>query len=360
MSLRTLLVKNLRILEHLELSIAENATLFCGENGAGKTSILEAIDFLSRGRSFRTHRLEPLLRTDTEAITVSGEVVEPQRTTHLGIQKSAKNTLLHCNQQKVNSISHHANLLPVVSLHPDCHQLVQGGARYRRNYLDWSAFHVKHEFLSEWRNNNRCLRQRNQVLRLGSSNQAQELDAWTEEFSKSGEKIDCTRSEIFKELTPIFDEYSRKLLPECQISWEYKRGWPEKETLKEALLRVAAQEQQQKTTRRGPHRAEIQLYLNNQSAASVASRGQQKLIAACLMLTQIEHVQKKNERKCIVLLDDIRAELDQDHANALLASLQSLQSQVIASAIEPEQVNLQAWANTAVFHVKQGICKPLA
>ena len=331
-------------------------TLFCGENGAGKTSILEAIDFLSRGRSFRSHRLEPLLRLGAEELIVSGEIAEDQHITHLGVQKSFKQTLLHCNQEKVNSISNHANYLPVVCLHPDCHQLIQGGARYRRNYLDWSAFHVKQNFLVDWRKYNKCLKQRNHVLRQESIDH-QELSAWTNKLSESGEAVDLARSKIFHEITPIFLEYSAKLLPECKISWSYYRGWPEEKSLQEALEQTLQRERQCRCTQRGPHRAEIKILLDQQEAAMAASRGQQKLIAACLMLAQIEYVRKKEGRSCIVLLDDIRAELDQTHADALFASLQTMKSQVIASAIESGQVSLEGWTNPKVFHVKHGICK---
>ena len=140
----------------MELSLAKDATVFFGENGAGKTSILEGIDFLSRGRTFRSRTLNPLLRNNTEQITINGKIVDRELITTLGIQKSLKEIKLHCNEEKVNNISTHASYLPVVSMHPDSHQLVQGGAKYRRNYIDWSAFHVKREYLQTWRNFNKC------------------------------------------------------------------------------------------------------------------------------------------------------------------------------------------------------------
>ncbi len=359
MALHTLLAENLRIIEHLELSLAENATIFCGENGVGKTSILEAIDFLSRGRSFRSRRLAPLLRIGSERLTVSGKVIEGEHTTHLGIQKSAEETILHCNQQKVESISNHASYLPVVCMHPDSHQLIQGGAQYRRNYLDWSAFHVKHEFLQEWRRYSKCLRQRNYTLRHGAK-QSKELAGWTQELRVIGEKIDLARSEIFEEVKLIFQQYTRNLVPECKVSLRYLRGWPSNLSLAEALERARQQELQNKTTHCGPHRADIKISLNEQDAALAASRGQQKLIVASLLLAQIDHAQQHSNRKCVVLLDDIRAELDHEHAHALIGALQKLKCQVFISAIEHEQVDLQGWNKTKVFHVKQGTCKLLA
>ena len=355
MTLHTIYIKNLRIIEHLELSLAQDATLFYGKNGAGKTSILEAIDFLSRGRTFRSHNLSPILRNESRQIIVSGKVVDGESTTTLGIQKSADETKLHCDQQKIQSIATHASYLPVIAIHPDSHMLVQGGARYRRNYLDWSAFHVKPEFLQEWRKFNKCLRQRNHVLR-NSTEKLPELPAWTKEFSAISNIMDQTRLRIFEEIKSIFDGFSSKLLPECQLELKYQKGWPNQQTLEDALDAARVKELKYKATRWGPQRADIKITLDQHDAKLAASRGQQKLIAASLLLAQIQHLQQHNARNCVVLLDDIRAELDQQHAHALFAALQSLKCQVFLSAIEPEDINLSGWEKAKMFHVKQGKC----
>jgi len=357
LALQTLLVQNLRIIEQLDVSFAADANLFIGENGAGKTSILEAIDILSRGRSFRERRTSPLLRKESEELTISGKTTSLEQTTHLGIQKSPRMTTLHCNQEKVASISNHASYLPVLSMHPDSHQLIQGGGKYRRNYLDWSAFHVKPQFLQNWRSYNKCLRQRNVALKNQVSEE--ELLVWTKQLAALGEEVDSARSQIFQEISPIFTEFASILLPECEISMNYQRGWPEDLFLEAALLEVRDQEVQGKSTRRGPHKADIKIFLNQQEAAAAASRGQQKLLAACLLLAQIDHIQTYSEQKCVVLLDDIRAELDQPHAHALISALQTLGCQVFITAIELEQIDLNGWEDTRVFHVKQGVCNPM-
>lgn len=356
MALHTLYIQNLRIIEHLELSLARDATLFYGENGAGKTSILEAIDFLSRGRTFRSRNIGPILRNKSKQIIARGKVVEGEQTATLGIQKSADEIKLHCDQQKTQSIATHASYLPVITIHPDSHMLIQGGARYRRNYLDWSAFHVKPDFLKEWRKFNKCLRQRNHILR-NSTEKILELPAWTKEFSNSSKAMDQTRLRIFNEIAPIFDEFSSKLLPECKLELSYLKGWPKQQTLEEALEAVRAKELKYKTTRLGPQRADIKITLDQHDANQAASRGQQKLIAISLLLAQIQHLQKHSARNCIVLLDDIKAELDKQHAHAVFAALQSLKCQVFLSAIEPDDIDLSGWENTKMFHVKQGKCK---
>jgi len=352
LALQNLLVQNVRIIEQLELSLAQDANLFVGENGAGKTSILEAIDVLSRGRSFREHRTSPLIRSQAEDLVVSGTVSADKSSTHLGIQKSTRKTLLHCNQEKVNTISNHASYLPVLSMHPDSHQLIQGSSKHRRNYLDWSAFHVKHDFLQTWREYNKCLRQRNQALRDQCNEN--ELLQWTKQLGLLGEKVNMARFEIFQEVIVIFYEYISKLLPECESTINYSRGWPEDVGLVEALSQLRDQERYSKSTRCGPHRADLKLFLDQHEASASASRGQQKLIAACLLLAQIEHIQQYQKQQCVVLLDDIRAELDHQHSQALLAALQGLGCQVFITAIEADQVDLQGWNDTKVFHVKQG------
>ncbi len=356
MALQTLLVQNLRIIEQLDLSLAQDANLFVGENGAGKTSILEAIDVLSRGRSFRERRTSPLIKQQTDELVVSGKVVVDGVSTHLGIQKSSKHTLLHCNQEKVASISNHASYLPALSMHPDSHQLIQGSGKYRRNYIDWSAFHVKHNFLMIWRDYNKCLRQRNSVLRNRGSEH--ELNIWTAQLSELGEDLNQSRKKIFNEIRPIFMKYSSILLPECKLEVNFHSGWQDDVALEEALNDMREQERMSKTTRSGPHRADIKILLNEQTASATASRGQQKLIAASMLLAQIDHIQQFNHRKCVVLLDDIRAELDQQHARALIKALQMLGCQVFITAIEAEQIDLEGWEETNVFHVKQGVCTP--
>ena len=82
-------------------------------------------------------------------------------------------------------------------------------------------------------------------------------------------------------------------------------------------------------------------------------------MAACLLLAQIKHIQQTGSQKCVVLLDDVRAELDSEHADALLIALQNLGCQVFITAIEQEQIDLSGWKDTKVFHVKQGVCKAM-
>ena len=356
MVLCSLSVRNFRLIERLEVEPSPQVSLFWGQNGAGKTSILETVDFLSRGRSFRSRRLSALLRQGARTLTVSGAVTEAGSTVHLGIEKSAHGRLLHCNRQKAETLSGHATRLPVASLHPDSHRLVQGSARYRRNYMDWSAFHVKPDFLPAWREYSRCHRQRNQVLRNRGT--TQELRAWTRKTAAAGEKIHIARSVMIEEIKPLFEIYASKLLPEVESALRYQRGWPaEAASLEAALEQAGARERRTQATQWGPHRAGLGLSLNRQPAAQVASRGQQKLIAASLVLAQVAHLQARTRRNCAVLLDDIGAELDAQHAGALIREVSALGCQTFLTALAPDDVDLQAWEQARVFHVKHGTCK---
>lgn len=357
MQLRSLSAHNFRLIERLEIRPGPQVTLFWGQNGAGKTSILETVDFLSRGRSFRSRRLDALLRKGARTLTVRGTVREAGVPTHLGIEKSAQGRVLLCNHRKAETLSAHAARLPVVALHPDSHRLVQGGARYRRNYIDWSAFHVKPDFLPAWREYSRCLRQRNQVLR--SRGGAREMQAWTQKTAAAGERVNIARSGIIEEISPVFEEYSRRLLPEAESTLRYSRGWPgESESLEAALVQARGRERRTLATHWGPHRAELSLSLNQHPAAQVASRGQQKLLATSLLLAQVAHLQARTRRECVVLLDDIGAELDRDHAGALVREVAALGCQAFMTALAPGDVDLQAWTQARMFHVKHGTCKP--
>ena len=201
------------------------------------------------------------------------------------------------------------------------------------------------------------MRQRNNLLRVGDES-SPEFEAWTQEFCHLSKKVSSTRSRIFSEINSIFTDYISILLPECSIQINFDRGWPNNKSLEEILRSGHQQEKKYRSTRWGPHRANLKIQLNQSNAYLGASRGQQKLIAACLILAQVSHLQKYDSRKCVVLLDDIMAELDAVHTHALFEALQKLKCQIFISTIEPNGMDLGGWSDTKMFHVKHGKCKP--
>src|SRR5262245_7399418 len=196
MSLAELRIENLRCIEAAELRFSAELNLIAGENGAGKTSILEAIFLLGRGRSFRTRSSERLIRHEQPKLTVFGRTDDvPAR--HAGIEIAADGgTRARINGENAQSLLELSGVFPVQAIDPEIHKLVDQGPERRRRWLDWLVFHVEPSFGVHWARYSRALKQRNAALRTSAS----EIDAWDSELVRNGEAISDARQRALERL----------------------------------------------------------------------------------------------------------------------------------------------------------------
>lgn len=353
MTIELLTVNNVRIIKHAEIQPSSSVNLITGPNAAGKTSLLEAIDILSRGRSFRTHLVERLVSSDHSELTVTARLRQPQGTSfNVGLEKSRAGTRARLQGSTTQSIAELAAYLPVQVLHPESHQLIQGGPGYRRAYLDWGTFHVKQRFLSVWRRYQRALNQRNAALR--TARESETVRAWHGELSETGECIDDFRQEYARALGLVIDEYVDELPGIARVKIAYRSGWPEGQTLAAVLDQEILVDIQRGHTRHGPHRAELEIKVDGRHATGTISRGQQKLLAATMILAQVRLFSQQTARSCVLLIDDLPAELERGYRVHLLCALARLDAQLFITAIDTEDLNIGTQLDTKRFHVKHG------
>lgn len=353
MSLERLQVDNIRIIQHVSLQPSPRLNVLAGPNAAGKTSLLEAIDCLSRGRSFRTRLTSSLLRRGAEAFVVSGQVRTPQgQNVGIGMKRSRQDTHLRLGGSPAQSIAALAYALPVRALHPQSHLLIQGPPAYRRAFLDWGVFHVESSFLAAWQRYRKALRQRNAALRQGLGQAA--VRAWHTELGSTAAVIDQLRGGYVGNLCAQLKRSLERLLEGVDCELSYRRGWPQEDDLASWLETSMTADRDAGHTRGGPHRAELSVRLDGQPAAEVASRGQQKLLAAALTLAQLNMFVAQTGRSCVCLVDDLPAELDREHRAHLLSALHELDAQLFVTTMEPESINSKAWPEAKVFHVEHG------
>src|SRR3954470_1261896 len=165
MPLAELRIENLRCIESASFEFSPELNLIAGENGAGKTSVLEAIFLLGRGRSFRTRSSERLIRHQQPRLTVFGRTDDaPVR--QAGVEIAADGgTRARINGEAAGSLLELSGVFPVQAIDPEIHKLVDQGAERRRRWLDWFVFHVEPTFAAHWSRYNRALKQRNAALR---------------------------------------------------------------------------------------------------------------------------------------------------------------------------------------------------
>lgn len=352
---------------------------FCfitGDNGSGKTSLLEAIYVSLNGKSFRTSKTKHIvshtqdqlssyegnfvLRTEFE---VDSSVDHSQRYT-VAIKKSVTDKYLaKVNGHPVSAISELAQALPSLIVEPKTFNLFSGGAISRRRLLDWIVFHVEPQFSNAWKSYNAVLKQRNSLLRTDRIDQLT-LGPWDAQLAKYGDQLHHWRQQSWAKLQTYFDKYAEGLLSEdirAKISTSYRSGWPASDgSMLNALTEHASRDITKGFTQIGAHRADLRFTFKGLPIEEGLSRGQQKLLVLALFLSAVSLVREIAGKQTLLLLDDIAAEIDEANLARLFRLFASQDARIIASGLD-DALFLRAFniaqleqRNVKMFHVEHG------
>ena len=332
MGLSRLQVTDFRCLQPAELHPDAHFTLISGPNASGKTSLLEAIYVLGRGRSFRTRRLEHLIRHGTERFVVFGEVDTSTRRVPMGVEGSRKGVRAQIDGDKPSSLAELALLLPVQIIDPEVHHLIEEGPSRRRRFLDWGVFHVE-QSLGHWQRYQQVLKQRNAALKARQPRAV--VSVWDRDLARSGEHLSAARSRYVSLLSPSAEIIGRNLLG-MELSLSYRNGWLKGQSMAEALQQSWSHDLEQGATQVGPHRAELGIRLGGMPVKDRISRGQQKLLAAALLIAQIKLFPEGSPVQPTLLLDDPAAELDDERLASLIREVSSQAVQLIVTTLHGE------------------------
>lgn len=354
-SLQKLSIRQLRNIASIDLQPGSGINVIHGDNGSGKTSILEAIHLLGLARSFRSSQLKPLIQHGADTTTVFGRL---SNRVNLGISRSLKGSgEIRIDGKTIKGAASLAQQLPIQLFNPDTFRILEGSPASRRQFIDWGVFHVEHPFLDHWRLARKALQQRNALLKRGAAKE--ELMPWTHSFAEQSEAVDALRAGYLERLLPHVNRVLASLLPDAGlIRFRYERGWDPDDDLAVVLATVVDRDRRYGHTQYGFHRAELRILVDEggQDAADILSRGQQKLVVCALKIAQGMLLQSENDTGCIYLIDDLPSELDVQNRERLCKLIEQLQSQVFITCIEPESLG-SPWSEDRemrLFHVKHG------
>lgn len=358
MRLSQLQIKYFRNLENVQLTPVNGVNLIVGDNASGKTSLLEAIYYLSHIRSFRTQFVTDLIQRQNPYLQLVANLESQDgNTIPVGIRRSKSKTEIRANKQAIKRVSDITAQFPVLAIHPDSYILISGSPSQRRQFLDWGVFHVEHGFFQTWQRFKTAILQRNASLKSKQQNNVCQL--WNKEIVNSANYIDQLRRQYFEKLQPYVVRLAHQFFIDDIVDIEYKRGWPVGKDLHEILTNNIHRDRLRGYTSYGPHRAEINIKVNGQSAQTCISRGQQKTLVAVLRLAQAMQFTESTKKLCVLLYDDLAAELDAQHRKLILNELSSMNIQLFITAIEESQIDLSAWHIKKKFHVEHGQLKDL-
>jgi DNA replication and repair protein RecF len=355
--IRQLDISNVRNINHAALVFDYKFNFFCGANGVGKTSVLEALYFLVSGKSFRTPRLRHFVQFGQQELLLFAGIdsANNDRDVKVGIRKHlAQPVEIKLNGEVQSSLLPVAMLIPMHVIAPDRSSLIDDDAECRRRFLDWGVFHVEQGFSVLWKQLRHVVKQRNALIKQQAD--CLELESWNQLLLSLSIQIQTMRADYLKQLEASF----RVLVADPAFSMQLDQGWPIDRTLQACLQTSMLLDKRLGYSQYGAHRADVKLLYNGQLAKSHLSRGQRKLFNIYLVLAQIHHLYHAHGKRTICLIDDLASELDASNRKNVYQQLNALDCQMFITGITIDPVLVQQNYKLKLFHVEQGHfrCQP--
>lgn len=343
-------LSDFRPYESLRFEPSEGVNILVGDNGAGKTSVLEAIGYLGMMRSFRGVPDNALVRDGATATVIRG-----------GIQGSSTETEVACdlpvegrrvvlvNRKRPQRLRDVLLSVPIVAFVPDDLDVIKRGPAVRRDYLDDLASRLWPQAGQDLTEYERCVRQRNALLKAdGRHTDLATLHVWEERMADAGARILLHRRSLAVALQPHLQGAYSVVGGEGTLAWSYRSTWGSeaagelddlKASLLDALERQRSKDMEVRTTTVGPHRDEPNLLLDDRPTRTHASQGEQRTTALALRFGAYRMIEEVRDHKPILLLDDVFSELDGERASRVVSLIDD--GQVFVTTARDDEVPIR-------------------
>ena len=352
MSISQLSLTDFRNLQSITLDFHPSINLISGDNGSGKTSLLEAIFILCQARSFRTHHLKKSIKHGKNSFLLFGRFSDYKA----GLSKSGDKFDIRVNGETIKRRSILVNKTPINIVNADSLNLITGSPQQRRQYLDWCMFHVEHSYSKYWQQYQHALKQRNKLLK--SKKDLNLLDYWDDYLIQPSLVLQSYRKTYCGEIERHIKSGMPGLLADVDISLEYQQGWHSSMSLQEALNKNREKDARAGFTHAGIHRDNLQILADGYPAVDVLSRGQLKRLSLALFIAALKILKQKSDRQLILLVDDLRAEMDESAQGKVYETLLEIGLQLFISNIESDVPEAIRGKDFKMFHVEHGMIKP--
>jgi DNA replication and repair protein RecF len=353
MKIKKLSLRNYRGYQSQEIDFGEGVHLFIGQNGSGKTNLLEAIYFLSLAKSYKTDD-ENLIRfnQDFSRIDAHYDSKDKGQKIRIIITKNKKKIIL--NGHEIQRLSDYIGQFNVVSFLPEDMQLIKGPPRHRRYFIDSMIGQMDKNYLIELSQYKKILKERNETIKTLSEHPNPDmtlLDIYTEQLAESANNLMFFRKRFIDDLNhhiktihPYLSNQDNQFkfiyLPSIQSHVE--------KTLKEQYRKDLFS----KTTTSGPHRDDYQFKINGSDAKDLASQGEQRIMILSLLLSITKIIYAVKKEQPILLLDDVFSELDALRQNKLIHFLNQSNLQTIITTTTTDHIENNILNDSNLYNVK--------
>lgn len=340
MKVSSLAIKQFRCFDSIKLRLDKFVVLIKGNNGTGKTSLLEALSYIFNARSFKTTGIQQAINISSDSCSIIGELEGSHGVDTITVLMAQQKKAIKLNQKPIKSIRELTKLVCSIALTEDDLDLIKGAPLVRRTFLDQAIALVDPDYGKLMRNYKQILDNRNALLygfALKQIFNQEAYDLWSNQLLKSAKLIEAKRIEMLKSIEINTNKLALQVgYPfRIELKYESETSLESCETIADILDKkpdLIKKERQQKRSLFGAHLDDFAIYINSTNARIFASRGQQKFLLFLLKLAQADNVLDLLGQKPVLLLDDIMTDFDKEALHKILNLAINLSSQLIITS----------------------------
>ncbi len=374
MYLKKIRLKNYRNFLSLSIELDSNLNIFIGNNAQGKTNLLEALNLIIKGSSYRTKEDKEAINWNNESAYLFGEVIKDDENIQIALalekkaedfykNKLSKTIRINQNIQKKTALNRE---FKGVVFSPEHLQIIKGPPSLRRKFLDEQIsqiYPLYHKYLSEYY---RILGHRNNILKneINQKKKKEKIFIWDPRLIERGSFLILTRIKFIKKVNRLAYNFHQEITKEkekLQLIYQSNILKDREEnissvskTFKDKLEEHRKKEIEYRTTLFGPHRDDFSVYINRFNAASYGSQGQQRTAVLSLKLSELELIKEREGAYPIFFLDDVMSELDEDRRHFLLRLIIDKKVQTFITSINLDYFNSNIKEKSRIFKIEEG------
>ena len=361
MIVKSLNLYNFRNYSHFVIDFSQDINILIGNNGQGKTNLIEAIYLLSVGKSFRSHVNKQMIMFDNEFARVEGKVISNSKQRNLEIILGSNFKNAKIDNQDIHKISEFVGLLNVVVFIPDDLYLVKGNPSNRRRFIDLEISKISPIYLFNLSKYSNLLKERNKYLKIlnkKNSSGDEYLEVLDEQLSKLQVELIKKRLQFINRLDQKVSSIYQKIAQKDNESIKLRYSCFLKDDLNyENILNLYRKNHSRDIkymqSHIGIHKDDLKIYMNDNDACLYASQGQQRTIVLSLKIALIELIKEEIGEYPVLLLDDVLSELDKTRKNMLLDILnQKIQTFITTTSID--DINHQIIERAKKIYIESG------